>query len=127
MQTTQLKGLAKTLNVSIKVAHKGSFTIDNWAHDKWSVTLTLDGRRMTTTFKMGLGHNGSAPDVASVLSSLVLDASAGELTFEDYCSEFGADTDSIKARATWRACKRTAARVRAFLGEHFDAVAAAEH
>lgn len=44
------------------------------------------------------------PTLESVLYSLVMDASARDYTFEEWASEYGYDTDSIKAEASYRAC-----------------------
>jgi hypothetical protein len=45
------------------------------------------------------------PDLCGVLYCLVMDASAGEQTFSDWCGECGADEDSIKARDMYHACQ----------------------
>jgi hypothetical protein len=87
--------------------------------DHWKVTLKFSRRRMTVPFSMGSGHNGAAPELASVLDCLASD-SAGYVnarSFEDWCSEYGYDTDSRKAERTFNACKRQAERLREFLGD----------
>jgi hypothetical protein len=48
------------------------------------------------------------PHAADVLYSLVRDAEAGNMTFCEWCSELGFDTDSRKAEATYRACQDSA-------------------
>lgn len=45
-----------------------------------------------------------APHAADVLSSLLLDAEAVDMSFTDWCDTFGSDSDSIKARNTYDAC-----------------------
>lgn len=49
-----------------------------------------------------------APSAASVLYSLLLDASAVGQSFESWCSEFGYDSDSRKAYAIYEACQKNA-------------------
>ena len=44
------------------------------------------------------------PSTCDVLHSLLMDATAFEQTFEDWCSDFGYDTDSRKAEQTYQAC-----------------------
>lgn len=44
------------------------------------------------------------PDNAGILYGLALDSSALEYSFEDWCSEYGYDSDSRKAHATYEAC-----------------------
>ena len=86
--------------------------------DHWKVTLRMGTRRMTTTFSMGMGHHGAQPDLADVLDCLASDASSyiNSRDFEDFCSEFGYDTDSRKAERTYKACGHNAKRLERFLG-----------
>lgn len=44
------------------------------------------------------------PDAAGVLYSLVMDASANDQSFNDWCADYGYDTDSRKAFETYQAC-----------------------
>jgi hypothetical protein len=53
-----------------------------------------------------------APDAASVLYCLLLDASANNQSFLDWCSDFGYDSDSIKAQNTYNECCKTAQELR---------------
>lgn len=49
------------------------------------------------------------PELPDVLASLLLDGSAffDAQTFEDWCANFGCDTDSIEALETYRTCDKT--------------------
>ena len=69
------------------------------------------------------------PTPGDVLSSLLLDASSAENArdFEDFCAEFGYDTDSRRAERIYRACEAMAPKVRAFLGELYDDAIDCEH
>jgi hypothetical protein len=49
-----------------------------------------------------------APQAADVLYSLLLDSSAVGQSFESWASDFGYDTDSRAAEATYRACQQNA-------------------
>jgi len=54
-------------------------------------------------------QQGVVPQIADVMYSLILDGSAffdGE-TFEEWCGNFGYDSDSIKARAIYDTCDET--------------------
>ena len=104
------------------------FEGDEWSSSAtwWSVTLRLDGRRLTVPFGMGAALVGE-PTPADVVSSLVLDARSGELSFHDFCEDFGYDEDSRRAERTWRQCAAMAPKVRRLLGEHFDELEGAEH
>ncbi len=76
--------------------------------------------KMTLTFSQGYGHNGAEPKVTSVLSCLASDASGDQHSFEDWCAEYGYDTDSRKAEKTFKAVRHQTARLKAFLGAAFD-------
>ena len=52
-------------------------------------------------------ENGSVavlPKIDDVLYALVMDSVALDQTFEDWCADYGYDTDSRKAFATYEAC-----------------------
>lgn len=75
-------------------------------------------RKLTVYFSMGYGHHGAEPKAAEVLSCLADDASGSDdHSFEDWCSEYGYDTDSRKAERIWKACQHSAKRLRSFLGD----------
>ncbi|MBT2325510.1 hypothetical protein J7E62_24560 [Variovorax paradoxus] len=54
------------------------------------------------------------PPAAGVLGSLFVDASGAESTFEDWCGDFGYDSDSIKALNIYRACQQIVLDLRKF-------------
>ena len=55
--------------------------------------------------------NPVAPTAASVLYSLLLDSSAANETFHDWCDDCGYDADSIKALKTYDQCLGIAKQV----------------
>jgi hypothetical protein len=130
------------------VMHPKTTNQDKWAHDAWEITLSYQGREMTTSYRTGLGHRtkypnvtkhgevyggplGNArgiekatamgytkpvtPSVGDVVYSLVMDASCSDYTFNDWCSEFGYDTDSRKALDTYLQCQENSVKVRKLL------------
>jgi hypothetical protein len=86
--------------------------------DNWRCKLRCGRRAMTVYFSKGFGHNGKEPDVAEVLDCLASDAASVENagSFEDWCGEYGYDTDSRKAEATYRLIEKQAAKLKALLG-----------
>lgn len=54
------------------------------------------------------------PKVSSVLHSLIMDAQAGSETFEDFCSNYGYDTDSRRALEMYLECQKTSHDLRRF-------------
>lgn len=94
----------------------------------WRALLKRPGRaNIATEYSMGSAHTGQ-PKLVDVLACLISDAQCGrDTTFENFCSDFGYDTDSRKAHATWLVCVETDAKIAAFLGaerEAFETLAA---
>lgn len=56
------------------------------------------------------------PALLDVLYSLVSDSDADENSFEDWCSNYGYDTDSRWAEATYNACREIGTKLRRMLG-----------
>ena len=101
---------------------------DGWTCDEWRVAFQrvhLDSRlpvrdkaALETAYYTGTGHHAKpakrtswdnaprpvAPTAASVLYSLLQDASGADENFHDWCANYGYDTDSRKALATYEAC-----------------------
>lgn len=77
-----------------------------YAGQGWQCTLRFDGRRMTVPFWMGPGHVDWAgqprtPKVRDLLECLLADSSGADQSFEDWCGDYGYDTDSRKAYGIW--------------------------
>ncbi len=89
--------------------------------DGWSVTLKMDGRQMTVPFYKGFGHHGAKPTAEEVLECLAMDAEGIEnvFSFEDWCAEYGYDSDSRRAEKIYNACLRQTEELRKFLGDKF--------
>lgn len=76
-----------------------------------------DGRTMRLYYSKGVGRNGASPTAEEILDCLAMDASGIENAqgFEDWCSEYGYDTDSRRAEKTYKVCQRQAERLQKFL------------
>lgn len=85
--------------------------------DHWCCELRKDKRRMTVPFSCGVGHNGKAPKVEDVLDCLASDSASIEnaQSFEEWCAEYGYDTNSRKAEKTFKICQRQAAKLKQFM------------
>lgn len=59
------------------------------------------------------------PDLKEVLNCLFLDSSARETCFQDWCLDFGYDTDSIKAKSTYESCLDNAFKLKKALGDKY--------
>lgn len=91
----------------------------------WAVTLRVDGRTLRTSYWCGLGHAKKVdgqlvptpPSAPDVLVSLLSDAEGVEgRTFAEWAGDFGAEEDSIKALATYKACQRGGKKLLKLLG-----------
>lgn len=94
----------------------------DWQANWYRVTLTYDGRTLVTPFGMGTGLT-EEPDAATVLNSLTSDATGIENargSFDEWAGEYGYDTGSRKAEASWRQAQEQTDTLRAFLGERYD-------
>jgi hypothetical protein len=136
---------AETYGTEIEAQFIAKVEGGEWPHFEWRVTLKRDGKARVLPYRMGLGHiqtpcgkpiQPSArrygeptcdhvrcqgkevptpPDLYTVLTSLKADATHGE-TFDDWCANFGYDTDSRKAMETYLACQASEAESRQFFG-----------
>lgn len=66
------------------------------------------------------------PELEDILHSMAMDGTAADESFQDWCDNFGYDTDSLKAFNTYQACMASAKDVRALgftiseLNDHFQ-------
>jgi len=61
------------------------------------------------------------PKLADIFYGLVLDSEACEMSFQDWCDNFGLDSDSIKAKKSYDQCQEIGFKVKSLLGHRlFD-------
>lgn len=93
--------------------------------DHWRCLLEYRGRQMEVVFSKGKGHKGKEPTAEEVLGCLLLDASGYEnaRSFEDWAGEYGYDTDSRSAQATYNTIGEQARELRELLGDDYSRIA----
>jgi hypothetical protein len=128
---SELSQAVYALGIQAVATFKGEQEKPEWNGQRvrvFEVTLKRGhSKSMTVPFFQGMAHT-KAPSAADVLSCLLSDASVEDATsFEDWCSDFGYDTDSRQAEKTYRDCLFQTKELRAFLGEHFDTLRGKEH
>lgn len=114
--------LSASGNAAMKPADGASRDEQRWYREASHYKVTLkrpDGRKLTVPFSCGSACD--KPDAATVLDCLCSDATCPD-TFEDFCSEYGYDTESRRAERTFHACLKVRDDMREFLGDDFDAV-----
>ncbi len=131
--TNQRSGVLSTeyktgLGHRVAVTNNQSFTATSRMKTAYNKALKSVGieNGLTVTQKEFITSNGFkkarileggaysvTPTSASVLYSLLNDARCGsDYDFEDFCSEFGYDEDSIKAYETYKACQKTSKQLK---------------
>ena len=120
-----------------KIVFKGRNESDGWEHYAWVVTI--NGHDFE--YKTGLGHASNfsqkddiktvlyndgpypirvhVPSIDSVLECLFSDAECGQMSFNDFCSDFGYSNDSFKAFDIYKACMECGERLRKALGAEY--------
>ncbi|ADX32114.1 hypothetical protein PAK_P30100 [Pseudomonas phage PAK_P3] len=86
-------------------------------HRKATIPMPVDIRRLAPNILARVAWEKRhikpvAPKAACILSSLILDCDVGSSTFEEFCGDFGYDTDSRKALDTYMACQETTSKLR---------------
>lgn len=109
----------KDNEVTISVSYGAPENPEFMDADGWTVTLEMAGRRMTTHFYKGYGHQGKEPTAEEVLECLVLDAAIENLSYEEWCAEYGYDSDSWRAEKIYAECLKQTEELRKFLGDKF--------
>lgn len=114
-------------DLPVKIQYMGETARDKWECDQWRVTLSSKAGFHSFDYFTGLGlrhkprtswgtPKPKKPKVADVLHSLILDASAADENFHDWCSNYGYSDDSIKAMNIYKACLETSQALR----KHFS-------
>jgi hypothetical protein len=133
-----------SLFIDVTVTGGGETMRDNWKCDAWNVVFQRGAqkelKRFSFPFYTGIGLRQSklkrpkfvnpnsiaaadwdkanlkpvAPKAASFLASVLRDGQAIETSFEYWCSDYGYDTDSIKAFQTYQACCEIGKQVNQF-------------
>lgn len=81
----------------------------------WTVTIKLGRRQLTTPYTMGSGCDGE-PDIEDVLDCLISDT-AGLDSFEEWCGDYGYDTDSRTGERLYNTLVLQAKNLRRFLSD----------
>lgn len=117
--TKQAENFAKKYGVKLSVIgqpeYRRYFADDKESRYVFKLRLQRNKKSYTFTFGQSIQAGGEEPTFYDVLACLT---KYDPGSFEDFCSEFGYDTDSRKAEKTYKAvCKEFAAVERLFLEE----------
>lgn len=95
------------------IKHDVYFIGDSNARDIYKFTLRRNGKQYTGTFGQSLSHHGQEPTAYDLLSCLT---KYDPGTFENFCAEFGYNTDSIRDEKTYKAVVKEWAGVNRLYG-----------
>lgn len=108
MEITHNEWNLKTVYIGEKAAPWSGNT-PNYNHHRITVKYLPTGKQTGFNFWCSLVHPRieSKYDIMNAFRCFVDDCLGGSESFEDFCSEFGYDTDSRKAYNTWKECRRS--------------------
>jgi hypothetical protein len=121
----QAEDFAKKYNVKLNVVgepeYKPYFQDDKESRYVFKMKLTRNGKSYTFTFGQSIASGGEEPRIYDILSCMTK-YDPGD--FENFCSDFGYDTDSRTAERTYKAvCKEWEAMQRLFEPEVLEEMA----
>jgi len=90
----------------------------SWADGcHWRVTLNREGLEFSIFYSQHKS-NEKDPQLYDVMGCLASDASTSEAsdTFDEWCDNFGYDTDSRQAERIYNQCRKQSADLKTFLG-----------
>jgi hypothetical protein len=120
--------LVDQLKLVYTIEYKGETIVG--VQDHWKLTLASPtyshSRSQPFDYFTGVGHrvvdvsfrstraiaSPVIPHVADILSCLLMDMQGSQQSFEEWASDFGYDTDSIKARDMYLDCQSSGYRLR---------------
>jgi hypothetical protein len=118
----KLSDLCKNVSVMVRDGANLSWEKqDDWQKkaNGYRIRLRYKGKQMSIDFWQGTGITHE-PEAAGVLECLLSDATCGDESFEDFCSDMGYDEDSRRAERVYRHCKKINKSLKALLGDDYE-------
>lgn len=103
------KEIVKSLNVKIDlIGTRRYFDEDTESRNVYKITVRRDGKQISFKFGDSINHTleGIEPDLYDVLTTISAEYDFNNTEFEEFCSEFGYNTDSRKAEKTFKLWKK---------------------
>lgn len=101
---------------SVFTGHKKHFKSDTHSRDTYAVTILRGNAAMTVNYRQSIINFGKKPSKYDILACLT---KSDPGSFEDFCRDFGYDSDSRNAYATYEAvCKEWEGVKDVFSGIH---------
>ena len=109
---SELENICKSAGIKIKSVYVSN-PVRFVNNDRYKYVCILKYETRSLIVQLGRGNNEDAPTAADVLNCLKSDASAADESFADWCSSFGYDPDSMRARGIYDACLQADADLKA--------------
>ena len=95
--------------------------LDEWQRNAhpYRVVLRYKRRQMSLDWFQGQALTRD-PDSATVLSALISDSYAMDCSFDDWCSEYGYDTNSRRAERIFKQCQKQGEKLERLLGDDWE-------
>lgn len=77
--------------------------------------ITKGNRQMTTYFSMGYGLKGN-PKIEDVINAIAIDATAMDMSYQDFCHEFGYDSYDKEPKKLYNACVKNGKSLERLVG-----------
>lgn len=115
VQAEKLQGYLDQIGISFAIAYRERIYGDpTWSDGgyRYSTSLTRGNEIVDFPFSTGPLIEKNSSVAIDVVSSLLVDWSAGEMDYDDFVGDFGYKTVNTKRKergaGTWNACKRVA-------------------
>lgn len=121
-------------SLPVTITYLGVTKRNEWDCFMFNVFVGNGTGQFTTPYYTGMGHINkrlsghgkkvpNRPKIKDIMYSLLLDASATNDNFNDWCSNYGYSTDSIAALNMYKSCLDTSENLRkVFSREQLDAM-----
>lgn len=123
-----VRDLLKDCGIACAATYLKETEKDGWKCDQWKISFKQVGKEtFSLDFFCGLGHREKspfhsrgkpiAPSPATILHSVLLDSNGTQGSFDEWCAEWGVDSDSLKALCTYSRCKEQSEQALVFFGQ----------
>ncbi len=118
----------KQIKVSAKLLGENNKFMPEYGYN-YVYNITVSNGEASVRFKYNTSINDykngknymESEDLRFALECFLSDATAGDMRFDDFCGEFGYDTDSRKAEKTYKECIKQCVRAQFIFTDMYKA------
>lgn len=123
MQTIQDLITRRKLAMTVKDAKANPNMANSANMNHWTCRISNDAAySMYVVFSLGSAHGSRVPEISEVLNCLASEAAGVEnaRSFEEWCGEYGYDTDSRHAERIYKTCQEQADDLKSLMGADYQ-------